>query len=408
MKKLIILTLAFALILSTAAFASQTRVLTMGDNHVVLTDDANIWNWASRLNDYPHLAVGEFSNTFSGDFGSQFFNSNQFTQFGVHWQFGDDDPWVLATYFDNSPSNFGGFFGQPGGMSEPSSNQRIHALYARMMGTNKFGARVSIYHSSEKEEDTGEAVLDESYSYYEGQLSLTADDNSWDVAVTAGFGTWTDKLAFDSLYSEPDGLVDFAVLGRMFWGSGPNYQYVPHASLEYHKQGEAYYYNTTVLDETYKYSAFLLDLGIGQIYTPSSGVEAVIDVGVIFGNFKEDYTDAATPANNYEYKENLLTIPYFKLGLDAEVFSWLDLRLGAVSFWERFKSEDTQGATVYEEWENSAFNETFLGFGFHWGNLHIDTYTDPEIFLNGFDFISGAGHDFEEMNFQISAVYDLM
>ncbi|MGH8016025.1 MAG: hypothetical protein ACREBV_07535, partial [Candidatus Zixiibacteriota bacterium] len=84
MKKLIFLTLALALLMSTAAFASQTRVLTMGDNHVVLTDDANIWNWASRLNDYPNLAIGEFGYT----------GFSNFHQFGVHWQFEEENPWI--------------------------------------------------------------------------------------------------------------------------------------------------------------------------------------------------------------------------------------------------------------------------------------------------------------------------
>jgi hypothetical protein len=36
----------------------------------------------------------------------------------------------------------------------------------------------------------------------------------------------------------------------------------------------------------------------------------------------------------------------------------------------------------------------------------VDTYTDPEVFLNGFDFISGDGNG--DMNFQMSAAYDLM
>lgn len=396
MKKLIIFTLAISLLLAAAVFGSQTRTLTMGDNHVVLTDNANIWNWASRLNDYPNLAVGEFG----------YFGTSNFGQFGVHWQFGDDDPWVLATYFDNM-NNYSNFFGTPGGLGVPGQNRRIHLLYARSMGTNKFGARLSLYHSSQKFEDTSFVQYDESYSYYEGQVSLTADDNSWDVALTAGFGTWVDKND-STTYSEPDGLIDFSVLGRMFWNSGPNYTYVPHAMIEYHKQGESYQYFTSANtdDETYKYTFLGLDLGIGQIYTPSNNVEAVLDAGIIFANFKEDYTDVPTPANNYEYKQNFLTIPYFKIGLDGEVFSWLDVRFGAESFWNRYKEEYTDAGDHEQYWANYADNATYLGFGFHWGNLHVDTYTDPNVFLNGFEFISGNGTN--DMNFQLSAVYDLM
>ena len=89
MKKLIILSLALVIVMSAAALASQTRVRTMGNNNTILVDDNNIWLFPSRLNNYPALAIGEFSG------------NNDFTRFGVHWQFGDDKPWVLATYFDN-------------------------------------------------------------------------------------------------------------------------------------------------------------------------------------------------------------------------------------------------------------------------------------------------------------------
>jgi hypothetical protein len=394
MKKLIILTLALTLVMATAAFASQTRVLTMGDNHVILTDDANIWNWPSRLNNYPALAIGEFES------------SNNFTRFGVHWQFGDATPWIMATYFENN-SNFEPSFLYPFNLFtgyEPFQNRRIHAFYARAMGANKFGVRLSLYKNGYDDPGgvVGTAGVEESFSYYEASLGLTASDDSWDVAVTGGFGTWKDKRN-DSLYSQPDGLIDFGVLGRMFWGGNPNYSYVPHAGIEYHKQGEDYWYYSGASTEIFKYTQMAVELGIGQIYTPSNNVEAVLDLGLRIERNKVEYTDVATPANNSETKANFTSIPYFKLGLDAEVFSWLDARFGATSSWQWDKYE-AGGTTSFKE--NYADNQTYLGFGFHWGNLHVDTYTDPDMFLNGFDFLNGDGNG--DMNFQLSAVYDLM
>lgn len=394
MKKLIILTLALVFVLSAAAFASQTRVLTMGDNHVVLTDDANIWNWPSRLNNYPSLAVAEFGG-----------GSFDFNRFGVHWQFGDTEPWVLATYFENN-FNYSPYWGLPFTLNVPGQNRRINAFYARAMGTNKFGVRASYYSSGQNYEIADTSQFDDSFSYFEVSLGLTAADDSWDLAVTGGFGTWTDEVNGDTVESEPDGLLDFAVLGRMFWESSPNYKYVPHAGIEYHKAGFDFFYGTGASVETYKLTNLTLDLGIGQIYTPSNNVEAVLDLGLALERNKEEYTDVGTPANNYEDKWSYTTIPYFKLGLDAEVFSWLDARFGATSHWQRYKDEFEQGSSSEIFKQNYADNATYLGFGFHWGNLHVDTYTDPDLFLNGFDFISGDGNG--DMNFMISAVYDLM
>ena len=392
MKKLIILTLALALVMASAAFASQTRVLTMGDNNRILVDDNNIWLFPSRLNNYPSLAIGEFQS------------SDNFTQFGVHWKFGDDQPWVVATYFDNN-FEFEPFFAYPFDLYsdfEPTSNRRIHLFYAKAMGGNKFGARLSLYKNGY--EDTGGLVgpagTEESFRYFEGSLGLTSAADDWDISLTGGFGTWQDRVDPD-IYSQPDGLIDLKALGRMFWTG--TFTYVPHVSIEYHKQGEDYWYLTGGSVEVFKYTDMAIDLGIGQTYAPSANVEAVLDLGLRIDRFKVEYTDVAVPANNTESKANINSVPYFKLGLDAEVFNWLDARFGATSFWQWDSFEDA-GTTTFKQ--NYASNQTFLGLGFHFGNLHVDTYTDPEVFLNGFDFISGDGNG--EMNFQMSAVYDIM
>jgi hypothetical protein len=393
MKKLIFLTLVFALLMSTAAFASQIRVLTMGDNHVVLTDDANIWNWPSRLNNYPNLAVAEFQDPTS---------SNNMYQFGVHWAFGDDQPWVLATYFEDN-STFQPYFGYP--FTPTSSNRRGHFFYAKAMGTNKFGARLSYYQSGFEETDNGPSQEKESSHYIEASFGLTAADDSWDIAVTGGFGSWEDTED-DTAITEPDGLVDFSAVGRMFWESGPNYRYVPHAGFEYHKAGANFFTGDSV-DFTQDLTNMTIELGIGQVYTPSNNVEAVLDAGIYISRDKNEVIDAdSSNVVSFEDKNNFTAIPYFKLGLDAEVLSWLDVRFGATSYWARDKFERTQGTFLSEDKANFADNETFFGLGFHWGNLHVDTYTDPRIFLEGLTFISGTTN--RDMNFAISAVYDLM
>ena len=64
--------------------ATETRVLTMGENNMVLLDEADIFIFPSRIHDWPNLAVGEFGG---GDF----------TELGIHWKFGTErKPWYLA------------------------------------------------------------------------------------------------------------------------------------------------------------------------------------------------------------------------------------------------------------------------------------------------------------------------
>ena len=78
--------------------------------------------------------------------------------------------------------------------------------------------------------------------------------------------------------------------------------------------------------------------------------------------------------------------------------------MGASSDWIIRKQEI--GSDV-EQKDKYAANDTYLGFGFHWGRLHVDTETDPDLFLRGFDFITGNGGG-NDMNARISVVYELM
>ncbi len=111
MKKLIFITLILTLVLAMSAFASRTRVLTMGDNNTILLDDNNIWQFPSRINDYPGLAIGEIANDDVTQFGdptieiivsraAQWFCNQQYIRAGVQdrmrWK-EDRDCWEKET-----------------------------------------------------------------------------------------------------------------------------------------------------------------------------------------------------------------------------------------------------------------------------------------------------------------------
>lgn len=393
MKKLIFITLILSLMLAMSAFASRTRVLTMGNNGTILVDDANIWQFPGRINDYPGLAVAEIG---SGDV----------TQFGVHWTYNDDNPWVLATYFDNmSPLQTDNLMG---GTLVPFDfalldNRRINLLYGRMMGGNAFGARFSINQSSREFSSSASTPYKESFGYYQLTLGLTSAARDWDLALNIGMGSWTDEDN-NLVENNSNGYYDFSVEGRMFW-TGPTMTHVPHAKLMVSKRGIDDYNGTTSAQFTTTFTGTMFEFGIGQVYTPSNNVEAVLDFGFMYSSIKHKFEDVGTATNNFERKDKVTTVPFFKLGLDAEVFRWMDVRFGATSNWNR-ETDDQSTSTVTSELKfNRAMNATYMGFGFHWGNFHVDTYADPQLFLEGFNFISGGNQD---MNFQISATYEML
>jgi len=389
MKKMLTVALMLLLMMSFNAFATDTRVMTMGDNNTVLLDDANIWEFPSRLNDYPNLAIGEFSQV------NYYESSEHFTNFGIHWKFGDDNPWVLGTYFSTLPfyvpmDKFGDFSSLDLELPfELMENRRIDLLYARQLGSNDFGMGFSFLHSSETDDFEFDKSK-EAFGFYDFTFGLTEGSGQWDAALNIGFGSWTYEDEDGEAIAEPDGFMDIGLMGRYFWQQNPNVTLIPHVAVEYSKRG------LKSGDFSEEVKATNMDLGCGMNYTPATNVLAVLDFGFRYAKVKESDSDDLD--NSYTSWH----FPYFKIGLDADVFKWMDIRLGATSFWNSETSEFTSGS---KENMRYAENDTYLGFGFHWGRLHIDTYTDPELFLDGFNFLSGTSNN---MNFQISALYEMM
>ena len=141
--------LAVLMLFSASVLASDTRVMTMGENNMVLLDDANIWLFPSRVFEYPNIAVGEFGV------------NDDFNQLGVDWKFGNDNPLVLGTYFTTlppmCPNNLAGDDLVPFDEIE-LSNRRIDLFYGNGLANFNYGSRFSIYHSSQSWDDTAAAV----------------------------------------------------------------------------------------------------------------------------------------------------------------------------------------------------------------------------------------------------------
>ncbi len=407
MKRILFIVCALLFLMAFNSFATETRVLTIGDNNNVVLDEANIWLYPSRVVDYPNLAIGEFSRYTSG--------SDNFTDFGIHWKVKRERSWVLASYFSVLPEyNPSDAFG--GSLipfdSTMLDNRRINLFYGTELGGNNIGLHFGLIHSSRTADYTGNQYK-ESFNYMNFDLGMTPTSGLWDVSAGIGIGAWTDKDADGNTETDEDGFYDMHVIGRGFWQANPDYTFVPHAGIYYSNRGVKNYMIDTVgatnplssLDLTEKNKVTVMDLGLGVNYTPATNVFAVADFGFMYAQQKQENDTTGSyggPALPDEQKMTTWFFPYFKIGIDADIFRWLDFRAGATSYWTS-ETEEVKGATKF----NRRFpnNDTYLGFGFHWGRLHVDTYTDPTLFLKGFNFISGENNN---MNFRISAVYEMM
>ena len=430
MKKTLLLIGCLLVTLSVSAFATNTRVLTLGETNNILHDDANIWLFPSRINMYPDIAVAEFGYYDYLDYAvsdAEQYGYGEIAQLGVNWKFNQNNPWVLGTYYYSSGVRYPNVNGMddlgamlrlpsfnPVPVSPPFDNQRIDLFYGRQLGENQFGLHLGATQSGWKDDLTDE-MDQRSVGQYNLDLGLTSMEEKLDLSAGLILWKFKDKVTYEpstDVYDTYDryknkGTYLFHAAGRYFYEVNSTYTLVPNAGIRIGKAEYERYVNANSVEYNDKTTMFTANAGLGMQYTPISNVLAVTEFGIGYFKAKETYTPTDLTEDQVgetEYK--IWTLPYFKVGLEAEVFDWMDVRFGASSYWRSNETyteiEDT--ATTYKRSYTYPDNMTYLGFGFHWNRLHVDTYTDPQLFINGFNFISGESNT---MNFWISALYEM-
>ena len=418
MKKFLTLTALFALCLAVSAQATETRGLTMGDVNNIIKDDGNIWLYPSTINLYPDQAEAVFSDN---DFAHRV---------GVHYQFNDDNPFVLGVYIvdagrtlmDNKYATLPGtyFAFESGQEFSVWSNRSVNLFYGRTLGQNPFGAHLSLLQSSRDDQQTSGGVdigQNRSFTKFMVDLGLTTSGGA--VGWTLGFhlSTWKNESG-PTVLSKPDGNIGAHLRVRKFHARNAKLTWVWHGEIAIDKQGVTYpdsgslgpshvsgVTSGTVTASDCKH--FLGDVGLGLNYTVSSSAIAVLDFGVRYNKLK--ITDMSA-GSDFENRLTDFTLPYWRVGLDGEVLSWLDVRFGATNR-HSFLKDETAGFAAPNLDNNYTFKSTgtspqmVVGTGLHFGALTIDTWMDPEFVLAGPDFIGGNSDTRDYMFMEVSAVY---
>jgi len=227
--------------------------------------------------------------------------------------------------------------------------------------------------------------------------------------------------------------MQFHIRGRYWKEMNQKITIIPHAEITREKYGNKQYNymdlneddRTKVLGQK-ENTIMTIDFGLGMNYNPTAKILAIADIGVAFVKDNEKYKqwnldDSLVTDNEYKYSTTYL--PYIKIGLEGEVFKWLDARLGAASYWRKYTYESdygqggVDGGAYTQKYSSSyPYNSSYMGLGFHWGNFYIDTYMDPAIILDGFEFIRGNNQYEEEywygqdrrMNYNVTLRYDML
>ena len=367
MKKFIIISFVFVLILAMSAMATETRVWTMGNNNGVLIDDANIWMYPSTIVNYGNLVTVDYYG-----------GSGEFDYVGANWSLNNSNKGTIGTYFSN---NYGA--------------DRMHLFYGQQLGGNNFGAHLDLNQQSSKYEGTDSSEY--GYNYYDLTLGLSDPGGQWDLAVNFGTSNYQYTNSSGFKYQEGDGINNMGVMGRYWKVRNPNYTQVYHVAIMMDKFGYIAHTDTPATDSTFSSKNFGFDAGCGFNFTPSNNVLAVFDFGIMYTK-----NTSESARRTYDLNDKNFILPYFKLGVDGEVFKWLDVRFGATSYWNNSTDEMSD---IDKNITKDASNDTYFGLGFNFNRLHVDIEANPDVFFRGPNFISGANENLSDGS--LSATFDL-
>jgi len=366
MKKLLLSALSLTLILALAGWATDTRVLTLGDANNIVKDEANIFLYPSTINMYRGLVLGDVNSNYYDAVGEALY------RVGAHYDFGEGKG-VVGLYIDNRPQDIWWAPQQPDPGPNTGIDNRLVLFYGRPFGDTQFGMNLSLHSDSYKSETDGDATEQRNMDLGL-QLGLTLQEK---LDLAAGFNmlTWTNKDVDGEDIAKPKGNFSFNFDARYWYAFTDEVDFIPHFDFLYHGGG----YEITDGDEV-KETEMMLDLGWGVNIRPVDRVLLLFDLGINYDTDKEELTPQTGDA--VETTTNMMSLPYYKIGLEGHVTKWWDVRLGAVKAWHGHNVKDVSK-------NGYAMTDTYLGSGFHFGNLTLDAWINPDFVLNGPNFVSG-------------------
>lgn len=427
MKRYVLFGLFLVFLSGSLATASDTRLETMGmgdfyynftplySPNCIIKDEANIGMYPSTVNYYPKYFFAEVHDIYD-DAAQSYGVSDVFYKAGAIFPLGTrEKPWVLGAHFSTVPYQNPLFTYV--NQRYLGTNHKIDLYYGRYLGGNPFGFTFGYYGSSEENKDTTTINnYEQSLARYELGFGVSLMSQKLDLAFMLAFDSWKTtayQAAPDAIVdlNKPSGGTDITIRGRYWMGPYGKYTLIPHAAFIIQNYGRENYFwdaanSVWALWSTNTIDQSIIELGFGVNYDATTDVLVAADCGIAFVGYKTetDYEDN-TLNDDVETKYNYSATPYFRLGIDAKVFKWMDFRAGVISIWAGRKYElNTTASEFVETWTHA---ETFLGAGFHWGKFMIDASIDPKFLLNGPYFVSGepTDNEYDTMAMRASVTY---
>jgi len=370
MKRLcvLILALALAVFMTAPAFATWTRVVTMGNQVVYGQDDYNIWGFTSTVNNYPrHLIIDHSVDADELAFGVGE-DVDGGTRVGMIVPFMKN--MVLGAFISDFDYEYG--------LEPDEADQKIDLFWGYRASNFDLGVRID--YAGRGVEFGGKQ--DQSSLGLNAGVGFNLSGNMLEANVMYKTISWTNETlsgpVAPTVINEKDSGSDIGLNARYLIAYNSMVTLVPAFQYRTQKVSEVVTAGSSTGIEA---STTGWDLGIGCNTVPLQGTEFLTSIGV--RSVTSEVTDTAVAPILDESDSHM---PYIALGTEIQVKNWLQFRFGAEKTWDSF----TDNATTPETKFSGAGFEYMVGAGVMVGDLQFDLEVNPNWFNAGPYLLSGS------------------
>lgn len=384
MKRLCVLILALAMvsIMVAPAFATWTRVATMGNQAQFIQDDHNIWTFTSTVNNYPrHLIIDHSIDADSYEFGVTE-DIDGGTRLGMIVPFMGHS--VIGAFVSDFDFDWG--------LNPSEADQKIDLFYGYRGASFDLGVRID--YSGRGVEFGGKQ--NQSALGLNAGVGFNLSGNMLEVNGLYRSISWTNETlsgpTAPTVINEKDAGSDMGLSARYLIAYNSMVTLVPAFMYRSQKVAEKITAGSTTGVEA-KTTGW--DLGVACNTVPLQGTEFLTSFGV--RSINNEVTDTAVAAILDESDGHM---PYISFGSEIQVKNWLQFRFGAEKSWDSF----TDNATSPETKSSGASFDYHVGAGIMTGDLQWDVEVNPSWFNAGPYLLSGENAG--DMFLNISIKYD--
>lgn len=397
-KRLILLTIGILTLFAVSAFATETRVATMGNGGLYLKDDAGIFFYPGTMSQYQKMVIAEHQ-------GSNFTNRTPFaynseSRVGIIMPAWGNGTLAIFAGEGNENFNFGGGFNN--GFFAPST--RFLVGYGMNTGNSSLGFQVDF--SGVKDENAGSPVQGgtpdiftaSTWGFGFGLSTPMGDLNNLDFGFRLRIGSFEDKRdsSTEVLQNKSDGNMALSFVLRDYYALNDYMNLVPVAALGIASEKNIEYAGAD--SNLFKFNTTSYEFGLALQTKPTENSEIIGGAGYRSIKFREKMFDDASGGDTLitDFTTTNTDLPFAWLGFETQVKSWMHFRIGVEKAIATFKekSEKPVAAASADEGRNE-FKETSspfsyaVGSAFHAGPVTMDVQVTNDWWLEGPYFLSG-------------------